>query len=98
MVPMAVGPLSSAERHSELSPARALLEGLLHRRDALAFLGVLGQAAADRRAHAGVGPGHAHDAIGGRLEADQLGIKGPRELRGQIERGRVFCRPGHCQN
>jgi len=47
------------------------LESLAHGGDALALLGILGQAAADRRTHAGVGPGHAHHAIGGWLEPRQ---------------------------
>ena len=79
-----VGPADGADRGRAAvvgrapfgsEPGGALLEGLLHRGDALAFLGVLGQAAADRRAHAGIGPGHAHDAIGGRLEPDQPGVE-----------------------
>ena len=62
--------------------------------------GVMSMAWADAGMGApiGGGPRHAHDAIGGRLQADQLGIEGPRQLRGEIERGRVFSRPGHCQN
>src|SRR6267143_1987984 len=51
--------------------ARALIEGLLHGGNALAFLGIFRQATADRRAHAGIGPRHAHHAIRRRLEADQ---------------------------
>ena len=46
---MAVEPLSSAERHSELSPAARCSKACFLTRDALAFLGVLGQAAADWR-------------------------------------------------
>ena len=33
-----------------------------------------------------------------RLESEQAGVERPRDLRREIESGRIFRRPGHCQN
>ncbi len=75
-----------------------LFEGLLHRPHALALLGILGKTAADGSAHSGIGPGHAHDAVGWRLEPDHAGPERPGELRREIECRRILCRPGHGQD
>ena len=80
------------QARADLTNAEAAVEAVRNR------LSILGKTAADRSAHACIRPGHAHHAVRRWLQTDEPGIPGPCQFRRQIECGRIFCRPGHCQN